>query len=196
MYYNAGAARGPRGEYFPDKHEIFTPERACWLPRNGNVAEKSNHKITFEVLSAREGLVVVQILKIDSQVYFVTLRQFVHLASYPVDHLDIQGREKGPLLGSMWEELPHFEEAYAEEGGHQDGPCAEEEEVLLALACNLPWAAPLERPLQPLVGGLHQERLHSIEGQVLRASDCGTKIEHQPGRHGSELCRITSKYVF
>ena len=33
------------------------------LPRNGNVAEKSNHKITFEVPSAGEGWVVVLNLK-------------------------------------------------------------------------------------------------------------------------------------
>jgi len=85
MYYNAAAAaEGPRGEYFPDIHEIFTPVRTCLLPRNGNVAENSNHKITFEVPSAREELEVVQIL-----------------ASYPADHLGIQGRGMGPLLDSM-----------------------------------------------------------------------------------------------
>ena len=81
---------------------------------------------------------MVQILKIYFYVNFMTERQCCHLASYPGDHLDIQGRGKGPLLDSMWEELPHFEEAYAEEGVHQDGPCAGEEEVLPALACNLP----------------------------------------------------------
>ena len=63
---------------------------------------------------------------------------FFHLASYPVDRLDIQGRGKGPLLGSMWEELLHFEEPYVV-GALQGGPCAEEEGGLgLAWACSLP----------------------------------------------------------
>ena len=65
-------------------------------------------------------------------------RLFFHLASYPVDRLDIQGRGKGPLLGSMWEELLHFEEPYVV-GALQGGPCAEEEGGLgLAWACSLP----------------------------------------------------------
>ena len=38
------------------------------LPRNGNVAEKSNHKITFEVPSAGEGWVVVLNLKTSAGV--------------------------------------------------------------------------------------------------------------------------------
>ena len=67
MYYNAGAAGGPRGEYFPDNMKYSPLRGTCLLPRNGNVAENSNHKITFEVPSAREGLEVVQILKVFSK---------------------------------------------------------------------------------------------------------------------------------
>ena len=46
-------------------------------------------------------------------IFLVAAECFFHLASYPVDRLDIQGRGKGPLLGSRWEELLHFEEPCA-----------------------------------------------------------------------------------
>ena len=74
----------------------------------------------------------------EVSIFLVQQRVICHLASYPVDRLDIQGRGKGPLLGSMWEELLHFEEPYVV-GALQGGPCAEEEEGLgLAWACSLP----------------------------------------------------------
>ena len=111
---------------------------------------------------------------------------FFHLASYPVDHLDIQGRGKGPLLGSRWEELLHFEEPYVVEVP-QGGPCAGEEGGLgLAWACSLPLAALVVGLPQILAGGQDQGKLRSIEGPVLHASNYDTKIGHQPVKEKSD----------
>ena len=127
------------------------------------LSKKSNHKITWEVPSARVGWVVGRTLA----------SSLVGLGS--------QGRGRGPLLGNKWEELPRSEAANAE-GGLAVAPCVDGEEVvLLALACSRPWVDLVVHP-QLLAEELHQGTLHNIEELGPPSSNCGTRTTRQPAR--------------